>query len=404
MNVFAHVTVLGWISNACAAIAIAGSLYLILALVQTLRFGSKTAHPPDRAQDGAREFSAAVTILKPLRGPDPELYENLRSFCDQDYKNVQVIFGVSDADDLAVPVVQRIIADLPGKDLQLVIDPRVRAVNRKVANLMNMLEHAKHDVLVIADADMRVRPDYLRSILAPLSEHRTGVVTTLFGANAVAGLASQLRAMLTNDQFIPSVLVALTFAKPTFGFGSTLAFARATLERIGGLEALGGHLAEDTALTKRVVGLGLDVSLPPYVVHTIVADDARALWEHEVRWARTIRALQPAGFAGALITYPLPFAVLCALLPGYAWLGISLVAIVLALRMSLHFAARRALQFGGRATPWLIPLRDCLSVASWCAGFFSRDVRWRGQDFRIRNGDELVSEDAHGVRKKPPMA
>ena len=384
MTFAATITALGSIATVCAAIAVAGTFYLLLALAQVLRFR------PQPAGDVRGEFHPAVTILKPLCGLDPQLYENLRSFCDQEYGDYQVVFGVRDPADPAIAVVQRILAELPHKDLELVVDPRVRAVNLKVANLMNMMERAKHGLVTIADADMRVRGDYLRHVVAPFADDRVGAVTMLFGARPAAGLASRLRAMLTNEQFIPSVLVKLSFTKPDFGFGSTLAFARSTLERAGGFEALGSHLAEDTAFTKRVRELGLEVHVPPYIVQTIEGGDARALWDHEMRWTRTIRALAPAGFFGSIVTYPLPFALLFLALWHDRWLGLGLVALILAIRVLLHDAVRRALQLGRSNGLWLIPLRDCLSVASWVASFFGQDVRWRGFEFRIHKGDDLT--------------
>jgi len=377
-------TVVGSIADICAAIAVAGSFYVFLALMQVLRFR------PQPAGGSSREPQPAVTILKPLCGLDPQLYENLRSFCDQDYGDYQVVFGVRDPADPAIPVVQRILGEFPHKDVELVVDPRVRAVNFKVANLMNMLERAKHAVLAIADSDMRVRADYLRNVIAPFDDEGVGAVTMLFGARPVAGLASRLRAMLTNEHFIPSVLVKLSFGKPDIGFGSTLAFARSTLERVGGFEAVGSRLAEDTALTKRIRRLGLDVRVPPYVVQTIESDDARALWDHEMRWTRTIRALAPAGFLGSIVTYPLPFALLFLALSHDRWVGAGVVALVLVLRVMLHYAVRRALQLEHSDDLWLIPLRDCLSAAAWVASFFGQDVRWRDHEFRIHSGDDVT--------------
>jgi len=361
----ASLSLLGSLAAICGGIALAGTFYLVYALVQVFRFRRRSAGTPNPANDpSSNPPRPAVTILKPLCGLDPQLYENLRSFCDQEYEDFQVIFGVRDADDAAIAVVQRVIAEFPERDLKLVVDPRVRVVNLKVANLMNMLEHAKHGLLAISDADMVVRPDYLASIAAQFADDRTGAVTLLFGAEPVAGIASRLRAMLVNDHFIPSVLVTLSFGKPDFGFGSTLALRRATLERIGGLEALGNHLAEDTAFTKRVADLGLDVRVPPYIVKTIAGDDARALWDHEMRWMRTIRALAPAGFLGSFVTYPLPFALLFLALSRNLLIGAALVALVLIVRIVLHYAARRTLAFGRNGDVWLIPVRDCLVRAA----------------------------------------
>ena len=386
----ASLSLLGSITAVCAAIAIVGTLYLLYALAQLLRFQRRARGPARAADDSSNRFRPAVTILKPLCGLDAQLYENLRSFCDQEYESFQIIFGVRDHDDPAIAVVKRVIAEFPNRDLELVVDARVRVVNLKVANLMNMLEHAKHDILAIADADMRVRPEYLTCVVEPFADERVGAVTMLFGAQPVAGFASRLRAMLINDHFIPSVLVRLSVEKPNIGFGSTLAFRRSTLERIGGFDVLGSHLAEDTAFAKRVAELGLEVRVPPYVVQTIAADDARALWDHEMRWMRTIRALAPAGFLGSFVTYPLPFALLVLALSRISWLGAALVALVLTVRILLHYAARRVLQLGRTADVWLIPVRDCLSVASWFASFFGRDVLWRGRAFRINRGDDIA--------------
>ncbi len=338
-----------------------------------------------------------MTILKPICGLETALYENLRSFCEQDYPDCQIVFGVRETSDPAVDVVRRLIREYPRRDLQLVVDDRLTGSNYKVSNLANMYHAARHDILVIADSDMRVERHYLRALAAEFADRRVGAVTCLYRGVPAAGLASRLSAMAINEWFLPSVLVALRFRKLDFCFGSTMAVRREALAAAGGFASLASLLADDHMLGKRISRAGYRVVLSPYVVDNIIAEpDLGSALGRELRWARTILSLEPAGYALSAITYAVPVTLLCAaidvragILQTLAW---CLVAAAAGLRVLMHFVARWRLHIREPAAPWLAPLRDLLGFLIWAAGFLGRDVSWRGRRFSIDKGGQLLSQ------------
>ena len=323
------------------------------------------------------------------------MYENLRSFCDQDYPDYQVVFGVRDAQDPAIAVIERIIKEFPQRDLSLLVDETVIGTNLKVSNLANMYRAAKHDLLVIADSDMRVERHYLRAVAAPFEDTQVGAVTCLYKATPAAGLPSRLGAMFINDCFAPSVLVALSFQELRFCFGATMAVTRKALEASGGFPALADQLADDHMLGKHVAQQGLKVILPAYMVENRVWEPSfRALFQHELRWARTIRAMQPAGYAFYFITYPVAVSLLfLPLAPAAA--GLTAVAVSVILRVLLHWAVHSSFRIPGSTAPWLAPIRDLLGFLVWAASFFGRGVEWREQLFSVRSDGQLMNK---GVR------
>ena len=335
-----------------------------------------------------------VTVLKPICGPDPNLYENLRSFCQQAYPQYQLVFGVSDAGDPATRIVQQVIADFPNLDLALVVDDRLIGTNFKVSSLANMLRMAKYDILVIADSDMRVQPDYLRTIVSPFEDADVGAVTCLYKGSPVGGLASALGAMFINEWFLPSVLVALTFEKLRFCFGASIAVRREVLDAIGGFEALADDLADDYMLGKLISERGYTIHLAPYLVENIVLEpDLKALFLHELRWARTVRSVRPVGYALSFVTYSLPMSIvflLVTLATRFASVGVVVVALSIGLRVLLHYAVRAAFRLSSPAMPWLIPIREILAFLVWCASFLGRGVQWRNGKFSLSPDGRLT--------------
>ena len=360
-------------------VCLAGIAYCAIALFALLRFTRRPSRLAALAPQG--EGCLAVTILKPIHGLEVELFENLSSFCDQDYPQYQVIFGVQQRDDPAIDVIRRVIAHFPERDLALVIGEGTVRGNPKVANLANMLARVKYDLLCIADADMRVDRRYLTAVVAEFADPNVGAATCLYAGVAYGGVASQLGALQFNDQFAPSVLVATLAGPPRFCLGSTMAVRRSALEAIGGLGALAPHLADDYMLGALIAAHGLRVALSRYVVRNIVAEPSvSALLLHELRWARTIRSVQTAGYVFSFVTFPLPFALIWVLFAAQSATAWAVLGTVLALRAAMHFAARDALD--ARETPpvWLLPLRDCLGLAVWAAGLFGNKVTWRGEE------------------------
>ena len=372
-----------------------------------------------------------VTLLKPLHGDEPLLSEALTTLCRQDYPNWQIVFGVQDASDSAIGVVRRLQMRFPDLDIQLVIDPTPHGRNRKVGNLINMMSAARHDVLVIADADVHVRSDYLNRLIAALQRPGVGLVTTLYaGLPAAAtqgsgsseprqqwpnarhrsgtddpvgpgheaiGLPAKLGAMQITHGFLPGAVLARALGRQDC-LGATMCLRRRDLESIGGFHALVDHLADDNVLGRRIAELGSSVALADIVSLTTVPESSfRALFRHELRWARTIRALEPAGFAASVIQYPLAWALLTILSTGGAAWSVGFFTIAWMLRAVAALGIDRALRplwsedwsasepagedragVAFRCPIWLLPLRDVFSVAVMLASYGGREVHWRG--------------------------
>lgn len=377
------------ISLGLALVLILGWTYLIGATVAALRFARRT--PGGFAAPGGA--APAVSVLKPLHGAEPGLYDNLRSFADQDYPEFQLVLGVRDRTDGALPVARALIGDLPGRDIELVVDPRVAGTNLKVANLENMLPAARHDVIVMADSDMRVGRDYLAAVTAPLADPRIGIVTCIYKGAAGPGLWSELSALHINFGFLPSALCGDALGIGDGCFGATIAVRRAVLDRIGGFVRVRNELADDHRLGVAVRGQGLAGVLSPYIVENRVDEPSFiSLWRHELRWARTSRAVAPVGFAGSAITHAVALAALAAALSGTgaAWVW---VVLTLALRWLTAAIIGRRLDLPCRRL-WLLPLRDALSFAVFVGSFCGRSVSWRDQLFRVEpNGHMRVEAE-----------
>jgi ceramide glucosyltransferase len=352
------------------ACSVAGAIYLLIANLRVLAFARRTQAQP-------LERFPSITILKPVAGLEPDLAENLASFCKQDYPDFDVVFCLHDASDPAFPIVESLARSMPDR-ARIAIGDDKTIRNPKIANIAAAATNARGDLIVIADSDIRVDPNYLRSIAATFDNDRVGAVTCLYGALPVAGTVAQLGAAHIEDEFSPSVLVALAFGKLRFCLGATMAVRRNVLEAIGGITVIGTYLADDHALGRYVTQAGYDVALSRYVVHTTVAETSLSqLWSHERRWARTNLTLAPAGYIFSFVMYAPPLALLYLILSQNLTWGIPLLAIAVALRFTLHYAARHAFAITHPAAPWLIPLRDCLSLAEWAASLFNRTVHWR---------------------------
>ncbi len=343
-----------------------------------------------RAGALANAAQPAVTILKPLHGDETGLFENLASFCEQDYAGtVQIVFGVASAHDPAIAAVERLRAAYPGKALDLVVDPHIAGSNPKVANLINMSARIEHDVVVLADSDIRVRPDYLLQVVGAL-KRLGGAVTCPYYGISTGHLWSSLAQLNIDSHFIPGVVVGarLNLSRPCLG--STIALRRQSLEAIGGFEPLADCLADDYVLGEMLVMQGQPVSLLPFAVGHVCGESTFGeLWRHELRWALTIRTIDPLGYLGWTVSHAFPLALIAWLLGG-AWPAIGLGLAALACRAFLIFAIERG--YGLPLHPyWLIPVRDLLSFAVCVAGFVARDVSWRGHHYELMSEGILKS-------------
>jgi ceramide glucosyltransferase len=341
----------------------------------------------------------AVTVLKPVCGAEPLLEEALASFCRQSYPGqVQIVIGAHDAADPALEAARRAKTRFPHADIVIQADPLRRGTNGKIANLMNMLPLAKHDMLVIADSDLHVEPDYLRRVVAELLVPGTGLVTTLpAGEPAVPGLAARLGTAHLAHIFLPSALIAQALGRQDC-LGGTMALTRTTLARAGGLAALANHLADDNILGRKVLDQGLSVRLANTLPSVTVQDASiGALWQHELRWGRTIASVAPVSYAGCLVQYPLFWAIAAVLVSaGQPW-ALATLALAWAGKAMLVrgvetcLAARRPRPVA-RTPAWLLPLRDLLSVAEIVASFCGDTVVWRGRTLHT-GGAEPVAAD-----------
>lgn len=327
-----------------------------------------------------------VTVLKPLCGAEPGLYEHLRSFCQQDYPGLQIVFGVGDANDPAIEVAKRLQAEFAPLAIDVVIDPRQHGHNRKISSLINMLKYARHDILVMADSDAFVGPDYLVSVTAPLLDKKVGLVTCLYHGEPTQPVWSRLGAMYVNEWYMPSVLLAWLFGHENYVSGQTLCLRRDTLQAIGGLVGVANHLADDYELGQLVRRLGLRIELSSYQIKAEHHEPTlESLVRHELRWMRTLHVLRPVSFRFIFFTFSLPLALLGLLLGAEAFstLAWTLFQLTVVARLALHFVHRTR---GGRplfADLWLLPARDLLICWVWCRSFFTSRFTWRGRDFGV---------------------
>jgi ceramide glucosyltransferase len=349
-----------------ATVTVAGLMQVLFGWAAVRRF--RRARPRTAAHP-------AITVLKPLHGDEPLLEQALASFCQQAYPRFQLVFGVQAADDTAIGVVEKLRARFPAVDMELVIDGTPHGPNRKVANLINMFPSARYDMLVISDSDMHADPLYLARVADALGAPGTGLVTTLYtGRPARPGLSGLLGSAYITQSFAAGALLARWLGRQDC-MGATMALTRETLMRIGGLPSLSPFVADDAVLGAKVRALGQRVALAATVPATTVAERGiGALFRHELRWARTIRAVAPFGFAVSVIQYPVVWALLLtALLRAVAGRDIETV-------------------MGAAPTPvWLPPLRDVMSVAVLLAAYAGDEVAWRGHVLNTQEDTHYTS-------------
>lgn len=330
-------------------------------------------------------FAPAVSILKPVKGLDPHAYENFASFCRQQYPGpVEVLFGVNDAADPAVPIIEQLRADFPQAAVRLIIVPP-GALNAKVGILDRLAREARNELLVVADADIRVRPNYLAAVTAPLANPRVGLVTCLYCGAGAENLAARLEALYINTVFLPEAILGTRWPGARFAFGSTMVLRRTDLERIGGYRAISDYLADDYQLAARIAGLGLEVRLSSHVVADELGSGRLSeYWRRQVRWARTIRVSRPREYPGLLLTYSTAFALLLAAASGWAAWALVLMAISIGVRwlVGSRTLAYAGAQVRARNLAWL-PLADLMNAAVWAAGAVGNTIEWRGRRLRL---------------------
>ena len=340
-----------------------------------------------------------VSILKPLKGEDPEIYASFRTHCLQNHPEYEIVFGVSDPNDPALEAVERLRQEFPAQAIQVIVCREVLGANTTVSNLAQMLKAARYQTLVVSDSDIRVPRDYLCRVIAPLEDEKVGMVTCLYRGISGDTLGSRLESLGISTDFCASVLVARSIEGGIrFGLGSTMAFRRADLKAIGGFEAFVDYLADDYELGKRISELGKEVRVSDVVVDTFLPSyDRKGFFEHQLRWARGVRDARPRGYLGLIFTFGWQWAMLALMASGgpiWAWKSVGLallLRIVVALMVGLGVLEdRQALLL----LP-LVPLRDAIAVGVWIASFLSNEVTWRGDRFQLYQG-KLIRLEAQG--------
>ena len=343
-----------------------------------------------RRARAAGGFTPPVSLLKPVRGDDPEAFAAFESHCRQDYPDYEIVFGVFDPADPAIASVERLTKEFPERAIRLVMCPQALGANRKLSNLVQMLPHARFPYLLINDSDILVAPDYLRKVMAPFADPTVGLVTALYRAVPFRTLGSRLESLGISTDFMGGVLAARRLEGGVrFALGSTMAMPREVLQRIGGFEPLVDHLADDYELGKRTADAGLRVEIADTVVDThLPAYSWGAFLGHQLRWWRGIRDSRRGGYLGLALTFGIPWA-LCTVLAacGAPWAWALLLATLIARYAVAESVARGILEDRHYARlRWFLPLRDVVSLGVWLVSWFGHTVAWRGERFRLRGG------------------
>jgi ceramide glucosyltransferase len=365
-----------------AVLALCGAGYYAACLVASLRFLSEPI--------GQGKYTPAVTILKPIKGADAESEACFLSHFEIDYPQYQIVFGVAEQNDAALPIIEKLRREFPKVDAQLVFCPQRLGANRKVSNLVQMLSAAKHEYVVINDADMLVRPEYLREVMAPFANEKIGFVTCVYRALPGKTIWSKVEALGICTEFMPAVLLARMIERGVnFGLGATLACTRNALAAMGGFESLLDRLADDYDLGTGIKRAGFETALSRYVAETHAPDyDLHHFWNHQIRWNRTVRDARPAGYAGLVFTFGIFWSLLAIVFShGAMWAGL-LFAAVLGMRYLMAIGAGGIVlsdQYLVRDL-WLLPLRDAISMVVWVASYFGKRVVWRGERFLLKRG------------------
>ena len=384
------------IATLLTALILISWLYWLVALWLVLDFfrpGKPASQPPPCAGGGDRASPSplrrggpggevAVSVLKPVKGLDFEAYQNFASFCRQDYPEYELLFGVADADDPVIPLIERLKREFPHVSIRLFV-VRPAGANRKASLLHHLAGQARHEILVISDSDMRVTPDYLRRVVAPLADPAVGLVTCPYLGVHALNLTAGLEALHMGVTFLPSITVARKVIGMRFAMGASVTVRRRDLEAIGGFAALADYLADDYQLGARIAALGLKVQLSDYVMRCVLgADRFRDQWEREVRWMRCASVSRPTQYPGLLISYATPLALALVLLTGPTPASLQMLIGSLLLRWVVAWLVSGATG-DLEARRWLLwlPVRDVLSALTWIAGGLGREIVWRGERF-----------------------
>ena len=364
-------------------IAAAPLAYYVTATLAALRFFGR-----ERARS-LPVYTPPVSLLKPVKGVDFGSYENFSSFCRQDYPDYEILFAVNDDVDPAIPLIRRLMAEFSALRIRLISGAPQVGTNRKVNNLIALAGAARHEILVLTDGDVRVSPSYLREVVAPFANAKTGAVTSFYRGIAEESLGAELEAIGASSDFFAGVLVAEWMEGMTFALGASIVTTKQWVAKIGGFEAIANMHSDDYELGHRIAKAGGQVLLSREPVWTMYpAQTARGFWNHQVRWARTVRLCRPISYMGLIFTHGLPWVLLASALAPATWIAAVYLLSYLVLRLSMAWAVGVWGVGDGvlRRKLWLVPLRDATYFAVWLASFASNRIRWSGEEFTMQKG------------------
>jgi ceramide glucosyltransferase len=364
-------------------------------------------------------YAPGVSILKSLKGLDPAMLDAFRSHCRQRYSGeYELLFGVSTLDDPAVSAVEQLRQEFPSHSIQLIHCPQNLGANGKVSTLIQLATHARHPYLLINDSDITVSPRYIERVMAPFASRQqtlgapgpmhlgtgetnklppVGLVTTLYRGRAHTTLPSRLESLGIATDFQAGVLLSKMIEGGLhYGLGSTLAVSRQALDKIGGLNPLVDHLADDYELGARIAQAGFRVALSAEVVETATPPYTwRGFLDHQLRWTRTVRDARPGGYIGLVFTHGLAWALLNVLASGVSPVSLWLLGLSFFLRLTLAMMVGAQVLADHQVLPnlWLLPFRDLVAMGIWIAGFAGNTILWRGERFLLKNGRLLKVVD-----------
>jgi ceramide glucosyltransferase len=376
-------------------------VYYLLATFSSFQFFSQA---PPQETDG-QPFTPPISNLKPVKGLDPGAYENFASLCRQDYPEHELLFCTTDATDPAVPVIQKLMKDFPERQIRLLYSAGIDVINDKVAKLGLMAQEAKYDHLVINDSDVRVAPDYLRTVVAPLRDPGVGGVTCFYVSTEDKSLVERLQSMGMISDFYAGILVAWKLDGVHFALGPTMVSTKKTVQSFGGFQVLENRPADDLLFGRLISEQGVEMKLLPYTVATTPDYSGLSeLFAKRARWMTVMRKMRPWGHFGLLFTWGLPWSLFA--------VAIHPTVSVAAAYLGGYFACRVLITwligaYGLKQKDlWknyaLLPFWDALAFLVWLASFTRNYIRWRGVDYDLREGQLVLRENdgrARGTAK-----
>jgi len=386
-------TMLGSWRLAVLLVAAAPLAYYVTAILAALRF-----FPRERARV-LPNYAPPVSLLKPVRGVDFGSFENFSSFCHQDYPDYEILFAVNEESDPAVPLIRRLEAEFPARRIRLLVGAEQVGANRKVSKLIRLMNEAQHPILVLTDGDVRVGPHYLREVVAPFADASVGAVTSFYRGIAEPSIGAEMEGVGASSDFFAGVLVAQWKEGMTFALGASIVTTKEWVEKIGGFVAIADQHSDDYELGHRIAKAGGEVLLSREAVWTMYpAEGLRGFWEHQLRWARTVRLCRPWSYMGLIFTHGLPWCLLAAFAAtsaGWMRVAVAYLAAYLVLRLAMAWMVGVWGVGDGllRRRLWLVPVRDAIYFFVWLASFASKKITWGGEEYTMEKGQMVRTSE-----------